>query len=363
MSNLLRNSSPSALTRDQAFAREKKRMAERGRLIRKARDLAAQGRGTDTEVAHVAPGEIVLPKAMQTPEVMAALTKIAAVRGVPLARLRVGDSRNNINPKTGAPEFDLSERDLASIGTALPNPGNSMWSGNPWSSMISNMDRWASSPINVGSTGGGQPGGGSGADGSAPYRYDGPEMEEITVTAPRATNRPNSGGNIPYSGDLVLPGGDTVNGNIERTRGEMRDYMERGRRIGGRLGRVPVVGPYVGPVGEKIGSSLGYLGSMARWVNRVRPGGEWDYKRPAPGAWGDYAGNYNYGATGSQFFSNDQLLRAAGLEQIFSGRYDPKNGVPWRDRNETDNRYFGDNADDREPIEGGAAYGRSGRRR
>lgn len=54
-----------------------------------------------------------------------------------------------------------------------------------------------------------------------------------------------------------------------------------------------------------------------------------------PGAWGDNAGNYNYGATGSQLFSRDSLLRAAGAVQmaspLFGGRYDPKNGVPWGD--------------------------------
>ncbi len=51
------------------MALEKKRGVERERSMRQARALAAQGRGADTKVAHVAPGEIVLPKALQTPEV------------------------------------------------------------------------------------------------------------------------------------------------------------------------------------------------------------------------------------------------------------------------------------------------------
>ncbi len=185
MSNLLRNSSPNALTRDQAFVLEKKRAAERERQVRKARALAAQGRGNDTEVAHVAPGEIVLPKALQTPEVMAALGKVAAARGVPLARLRVGDARNSINPKTGAPEFDLSDNELISIRTALSNAGIPMWTGNPWASMSAHFDQWTSSPITVGATGEGQAGGGSSTGGSVPYRYDGPEIEEIAVNTPR----------------------------------------------------------------------------------------------------------------------------------------------------------------------------------
>ncbi len=34
-----------------------------------ARELAAEGRGEDTEIAHLARGEFVVPRALQTPEV------------------------------------------------------------------------------------------------------------------------------------------------------------------------------------------------------------------------------------------------------------------------------------------------------
>ena len=40
-----------------------------------AQVLALQGRGGDTEVAHVTPGEVVIPKRMRTPELMAALAR------------------------------------------------------------------------------------------------------------------------------------------------------------------------------------------------------------------------------------------------------------------------------------------------
>ena len=51
MAGLFRNDSPGALTRQQAVAHMKKLMKERAR---QARELAAAGRGEDTEIAHVA---------------------------------------------------------------------------------------------------------------------------------------------------------------------------------------------------------------------------------------------------------------------------------------------------------------------
>ena len=53
MSKLFRNDSPGALTLDQARELEIKRARERRR---QAAELAAQGRGEDTEIAHVARG-------------------------------------------------------------------------------------------------------------------------------------------------------------------------------------------------------------------------------------------------------------------------------------------------------------------
>lgn len=118
MTNLFRNASPDALTREQAVALEKKRLAERRRNKRQAEELAAQGRGGDTEIAHVTPGELVLPDALQTPELLAALRQAAADQGISLDMLRVGNAKNRFNPNTGAPEFAFesipeSSRDLA----------------------------------------------------------------------------------------------------------------------------------------------------------------------------------------------------------------------------------------------------------
>ncbi len=103
MRERFQNSSPGALTLEQARAQEIKRQRERRR---QAEDLAAQGRGEDTEIAHVARGEIVIPAALQTAELLKILRLAAEEHGIPFDRLRVGSRRNSINPNTGVAEFD-----------------------------------------------------------------------------------------------------------------------------------------------------------------------------------------------------------------------------------------------------------------
>jgi len=105
MTKLFRNSSPGALTLNESIELEKKREKERRKQMRQARELAAQGRGEDTEVAHVALGELVVPQALQTPELLAALRRVAAANNIPFDALRVGSAMNSRNPRTGAPEF------------------------------------------------------------------------------------------------------------------------------------------------------------------------------------------------------------------------------------------------------------------
>src|SRR5947207_4021706 len=46
-------------------------------LADEAQALARAGRGSDTTVGHLTPGEVVIPKRLQTPEVMAALARAA----------------------------------------------------------------------------------------------------------------------------------------------------------------------------------------------------------------------------------------------------------------------------------------------
>lgn len=86
-----------------------------------SRIIALQGRGGDTEVAHVTPGEIVLPKSLQTPEVLAALREAAEEAGMPVDQLRVGSNRNSINPDTGQSEFaDSPQEEIEEITITAP---------------------------------------------------------------------------------------------------------------------------------------------------------------------------------------------------------------------------------------------------
>lgn len=126
MTKLIRNDDPSALTLEQAREKEIRRRRERQR---QADELAAQGRGEDTEIAHVARGELVIPAALQTPELMEVIARAVAAHGVPLEKLRIGSRRNSINPETGMAEFgkdghpmpedDPGEPDVTIVGPPL----------------------------------------------------------------------------------------------------------------------------------------------------------------------------------------------------------------------------------------------------
>jgi len=102
MTKLFRNDSPGAQTLEQARENEIKRHRA---LRRQAAQLSAQGRGEDTEIAHVARGEFVIPRALQTPELIAILRRAAEAKGIAFERLRVGSQQNGINPATGVSEF------------------------------------------------------------------------------------------------------------------------------------------------------------------------------------------------------------------------------------------------------------------
>jgi len=101
---------PEAYWSEQFADEELRYRVERSREeIPQARELAALGRGDDTEIAHMTLGEIVIPSVLQTPEVMNALLVAAAYAGVPLDRFRIGMPQNSINPETGVTEFEFGE--------------------------------------------------------------------------------------------------------------------------------------------------------------------------------------------------------------------------------------------------------------
>jgi len=64
------------------------------------------GRGTDTVMAHLSLGEVVIPRAfLDDPQVMQVLQQIFQAAGMDMAEFTVGDPANKINPETGYPEF------------------------------------------------------------------------------------------------------------------------------------------------------------------------------------------------------------------------------------------------------------------
>jgi hypothetical protein len=82
--------------------------------------MALQGRHGDTRVAHVARGELVVPTALQSPEVLWALRRAAAPYNIPLEMLSVGNAMNRINPNTGAPEFGIMDWISGLFGNSSP---------------------------------------------------------------------------------------------------------------------------------------------------------------------------------------------------------------------------------------------------
>lgn len=64
------------------------------------------GRGTDTVMAHLSLGELVIPRAMlDDPQLLQVLQQAFQQSGVDMAEFTVGDEANKINPETGYPEF------------------------------------------------------------------------------------------------------------------------------------------------------------------------------------------------------------------------------------------------------------------
>lgn len=89
--------------------------------------LALRGRNGDDEVGHLAEGEVVVPKSLQTREVMQALEFAAGNARIPMERLRVGAAGNSVNPNTGASEFADPMEEIkvtASRSGFEPQPGD-----------------------------------------------------------------------------------------------------------------------------------------------------------------------------------------------------------------------------------------------
>ena len=87
--------------------------------------MAQYGRNGDTMMAHVAPGEMVVPQEVlqQRPQVARGLGMAFRDVGADPLRYVVGSKSNSINPITGEPEFFLDKiigAVLAAVFSATP---------------------------------------------------------------------------------------------------------------------------------------------------------------------------------------------------------------------------------------------------
>ena len=74
-------------------------------------NMANMGRYGDSQMAHVAPGEMVVPRQIMQnrPEVAQGIAAAFADEGVDPRRYTVGSPNNSVNPMTGQPEFFWKE--------------------------------------------------------------------------------------------------------------------------------------------------------------------------------------------------------------------------------------------------------------
>lgn len=77
------------------------------------------GRGGDTLMAHLTPGEVEVPPEVQTPKVLATLKKAFEDKGVSAQQFTAGSPQSSLNPQTGLPEYNFMSAFLpAALGIA-----------------------------------------------------------------------------------------------------------------------------------------------------------------------------------------------------------------------------------------------------
>jgi len=93
--------------------------------------MAQYGRNGDTMMAHVAPGEMVVPPEVlqRSPEVARGLGMAFADAGADPMRYTVGSGQNSINPVTGEPEFFIDK--IIKFGSQLIGGGGGNFFSNP----------------------------------------------------------------------------------------------------------------------------------------------------------------------------------------------------------------------------------------
>lgn len=65
------------------------------------------------------------------------------------------------------------------------------------------------------------------------------------------------------------------------------------------------------------------------WFRNVAPGGAWDFKQNGGTRNDDMMGNFNFGATGTQFFNPTTILSGAGVVQLVTNPSGSDGGIPF----------------------------------
>ena len=119
-------------------------------------------------LAHLTPGEIILPEFLQTPELLSLLRQAAAANNIPFDSLRIGSRKNRINPNAGLPEFEGSYDGFTDNGESVTTIGSPYVDSGSFSSP--GYDEVGAGRVDTGGGGG------------SPVVIDGPPTEGITVT-------------------------------------------------------------------------------------------------------------------------------------------------------------------------------------
>ena len=163
-----------------------------------AANMAKNGRYGDTMMAHVTPGEIVVPLPVQTPRVVSTIKNEMDRAGVPLSRYVVGSDQNSINPSTGVQEHGFLSKVL---GVAVPAIGGFL-TGGPAGAALGALKGVGG--LAGGGSGGQAAGGGTGGGGvtSSSDLAALPTPNAAAIAAERSTTKPFE---VPVSGRSPIP--------------------------------------------------------------------------------------------------------------------------------------------------------------
>lgn len=91
------------------------------KMLKEVTDQAAEkGRGGDSVMAHLTPGEVVIPKDMASdPDFQKIMSKYFSENGADINQFTVGSDKNSINPETGQPEFVKLFGKKVGLGTLI----------------------------------------------------------------------------------------------------------------------------------------------------------------------------------------------------------------------------------------------------